>query len=214
MPKETFSNLGEDKQEKVMRAAIHEFLAKGFEKGNVGDIAKEAEVAKGSIYQYFENKKELFLYSVSWSIGLLMKKYSSFIATKEKQKSIFDFFSQSSNEMWYQLRDEREMAIFLQDVFMGKYGSVKDESLEYMLKSADDFIISLIREGQTNGTIRNDIHEGMISLFLSGATVKFKQYLISKARSAGEDLVDEDFTLYGKEIAALIELLKNGMGAK
>jgi AcrR family transcriptional regulator len=62
MPKETFFNLNEEKQEKVMRSAISEFLKHGFEKGNIGDIAKNAGVAKGSIYQYFENKRELFLY--------------------------------------------------------------------------------------------------------------------------------------------------------
>lgn len=42
-----------------MRAAIGEFLKHGFEKANVGDIAKNAGVAKGSMCQYFENKKEL-----------------------------------------------------------------------------------------------------------------------------------------------------------
>jgi AcrR family transcriptional regulator len=64
MPKETFFNLNEEKQEKIMRASISEFSRYGFEKGNIGSIAGSAGVAKGSMYQYFQNKRELFLYSV------------------------------------------------------------------------------------------------------------------------------------------------------
>jgi len=77
MQKDTFFNLSFEKQEKVMRAAISEFSIYGFEKGNVWDIAKNAGVAKGSMYQYFENKRELFLYSVRWSVEFLVKKYGN-----------------------------------------------------------------------------------------------------------------------------------------
>ena len=37
---------------------------------------------------------------------------------------------------------------------------------------------------------------------------------MSKARSLGEDIVDEDFVKNEKEIKSMIELLKNGMGSK
>jgi hypothetical protein len=46
MPKDTFFNLSFEKQEKVMRAAISEFSIYGFEKGIVGDIAKNAELQR------------------------------------------------------------------------------------------------------------------------------------------------------------------------
>ena len=75
MPKKTFLNLSEEKQEKIMRAAIAEILNNGYEKANIGTIAKNAGVAKGSMYQYFENKKELFLFSVQWTVKLIMSKY-------------------------------------------------------------------------------------------------------------------------------------------
>ena len=42
MPKDTFFNLPMEKQEKVMRSAISEIIKYGFEKANVGNIAKSA----------------------------------------------------------------------------------------------------------------------------------------------------------------------------
>jgi AcrR family transcriptional regulator len=214
MPKETFFNLPLEKQEKVIRAAINEFLKHGFEKGNVGDIAKNAEVAKGSIYQYFENKKELFLYSVRWSIELFANKYGKYINVKSKDTDIFDFFYKNAKDMWLQMRDEREIVIFIQNVFLGKYNSLTDESMDYMIKVSDQYLLSLIKNGKENGSIRKDIDDKILSLFITGVSFKIKEYMMNKARGLGEDIIDEDFEVNEKEIKALIELLKNGMGEK
>lgn len=214
MPKETFFNLNEEKQEKIMRTAISEFLNRGFEKGNIGDIAKNAGVAKGSMYQYFENKKELFLFSVQWSMEFVMKKYNKYMNIKDTDINIFDLFYQNSKEMWLKLRDEREIVIFIEDVFLGKYNSLTDESMAYMMKVSDEYLFKLIQDGKDNGYIRKDIDDKILSLFITGVSMKIKEYLMNKARAAGEDIIDEHFEVYEREIKAMIELLKNGMGHK
>jgi len=212
VPKETFFNLNEEKREKVVRSAISEFLKHGFEKANVGDIAKSAGVAKGSMYQYFENKKELFMYSVHWSLDLFVEKYS--INSIPKDTDIFDYFYQSSKPMLLQLREERELAVFIQDVFLGKYSSMTDESITVMMKVADEYVLKLILEGKKNGSIRKDIDDSILSLFLTGASMKMKENMLNKARNIGTDIIDEGFEMYESDIKAMMELLKNGMGAK
>jgi len=214
MPKDTFLNLPFEKQEKVMRSSISEFLGHGFTKGNVGNIAKSAGVAKGSMYQYFENKREIFLYSVQWSIALLVKKYEKYMIIKDTDVDIFQFFYQNSKDMWLQMREERELVIFIQDVFLGKYNGLTDESMAYMMKVSDDYLLTLIKNGKNNGSIRNDIDDNILSLYITGVSFKIKEYLMSKARNLGEDIVDEDFKVNEKEIVAMIELLKNGMGGR
>lgn len=213
MPKDTFFNLPFEKQEKVMRSAISEILKCGFEKANVGDIAKNAGVAKGSLYQYFENKRELFIFSVKWSMELLLKKYDKLITIKDKDLDIFEFFYQNSRDSLLQMREERELVIFIQDVFLGKYSSLTDESMEYMIKLSDEYLLKLIKDGKNNGSIRKDIDDNILSLFITGVSFKIKEYLMNKARSLGEDIVDGGFEIYEKEIKTMIELLKNGMGA-
>lgn len=212
MPKDTFFNLDEEKQERVVRSAVSEFLKHGFEKGNVGDIAKSAGVAKGSIYQYFENKKELFLYSVRWSLDYFIKKVSKFVYPRNV--NIFDYFYQSSEQILEQFRDDRELTIFIQDVFLGKYSGLTDESIDVMMKSADEYVLNLIREGKKNGSIRKDIDDDILAMFMTGASMKIKQNMLSKARSAGSDFIDEGLDKYDRDINAMLELLKNGMGEK
>jgi AcrR family transcriptional regulator len=211
MPKETFFNLNEEKQESVMRAAINEFSKQGFEKGNIGDIAKSAGVSKGSMYQYFENKKELFLYSVRWTLDLLTKKYQKYLIFTGIEINMFDYLYESSRMLLIQMREERELAIFIQDVFLGKYKSLTDESMGYMLKFSDEYILQFIRQGKENGYIRKDIDDKLLSLFITGVSYKFKEYMMNKAKDLGKEVIDDPYEEYEIEIKAMIELMKNGM---
>ncbi len=214
MPKDTFFNLEEEKKEKVMRAAINEFLLHGYENGNIGTVAKNAGVAKGSMYQYFESKKELFLFCVKWSTELMIRKYGKHLTRSERHINVFEYMYENSKEMWTQLKEERELVIFLQNVFLGKYSSVKDESMEFMIRMIDQQVLKMIREGKENGYIRKDIDDSILAIFMTGVSMRFKEYLMNKARSAGEDIVDEDFSQFEKEVKGISELLRNGMGEK
>ncbi|AGK99377.1 TetR/AcrR family transcriptional regulator [Clostridium pasteurianum] len=213
MPKETFFNLNDEKKERILRAAINEFLEKGFEKGNIGNIAKKAEVAKGSMYQYFENKKELFLFSIQWSLEFIYEKYNKYEAVKDKDINIFDFSYETSKNMWVQLQDEKEMCIFIQNVFFGKYGGITDESISNMMKISDKYTLELIRKGKENGSIRKDIDDNMILIFMTGVSIRFKEDLMKRVRSEGSDIMNNDFESFDNDIKRLLELLKNGMGA-
>lgn len=212
MPKETFFNLGGEKQEKVIRSAIGEFMKHGFEKASVGNIARNAGVAKGSMYQYFENKKELFIYSVHWSIGIFINKNSKEMI--DGKVSIFDYFYQSSGMILQQIREERDLAVFMQDVFLGRYHDLVDESIKAMLDATDDMLMALIREGKKNGSIRKDIDDKTISLFMVGASMKIKEHMLNKIKNAGVDIADANLEMYMDDIRAMMELLKNGMGER
>jgi AcrR family transcriptional regulator len=62
MPKATFSTLPEKKRERILRVATDLFVERGFDRTDMGEISKRAGVAKGSLYNYFHSKDELFLY--------------------------------------------------------------------------------------------------------------------------------------------------------
>lgn len=62
MPKETFFNLKEEKKQRILQAALNEIAENGFEKAGVTRIVKEAGIATGSFYQYFDDLDDLFLF--------------------------------------------------------------------------------------------------------------------------------------------------------
>ena len=49
-----------DKKTQIINAAIEVFAKQGLEKGKIADIAKVAKIGKGTIYEYFKSKDEIF----------------------------------------------------------------------------------------------------------------------------------------------------------
>ena len=50
-----------NKSDRILKAAETVFAEKGFARAKVSDIANLAEVAEGTVYEYFENKEDLLL---------------------------------------------------------------------------------------------------------------------------------------------------------
>jgi len=65
MPKQTFLNLPEEKRETIVNAAVDEFAEYGLENASTNRIVKNSGIAKGSFYQYFEDKQDVFMYLLS-----------------------------------------------------------------------------------------------------------------------------------------------------
>ena len=64
MPKSTFYNLNEEKREKIKRALKKEFTKHTFEKASISNIIEEANIPRGSFYQYFEDKEDALKYII------------------------------------------------------------------------------------------------------------------------------------------------------
>ncbi len=62
MPKQTFFNLPTEKRETILDAAVEEFAEYGLENASTNRIVKNSGIAKGSFYQYFEDKQDVFMY--------------------------------------------------------------------------------------------------------------------------------------------------------
>lgn len=64
MPKKLFFKLPAEKQQKILDAAAEEFIEykDNYKKSSVNRIAERADIAIGSIYKYFYDKNDLFMY--------------------------------------------------------------------------------------------------------------------------------------------------------
>jgi AcrR family transcriptional regulator len=60
IPTNTFLNLSADKRERIVNAAVKEFAARRFTEAKLSNIIKEAKIPRGSFYQYFADKMDLY----------------------------------------------------------------------------------------------------------------------------------------------------------
>ena len=74
MPTQTFNNLAEEKRRRVFRAIYFELLRVPFPEISINRIIKNAEIPRGSFYQYFLNKDDAFEYFVDESVKRIKEK--------------------------------------------------------------------------------------------------------------------------------------------
>jgi AcrR family transcriptional regulator len=67
MPKPTFAHLQPAKRQAIIELALAEFAEHPYGVASLSRIVARAGIAKGSIYQYFENKQELFLFLLDYA---------------------------------------------------------------------------------------------------------------------------------------------------
>lgn len=83
MPTKTFLNLQKEKRIRILRAAKKEFSRVPLDKAVIANIVKEADIPRGSFYQYFENVEDLFVYLMQYMYGIDRKKFAKYLEQTE-----------------------------------------------------------------------------------------------------------------------------------
>jgi len=73
----------EKKHQRILKAAVKVFAEKGFYNSRVSEIAKEANVADGTIYLYFKNKDDILISLFEEEFGRIVENMRKELA-KEK----------------------------------------------------------------------------------------------------------------------------------
>lgn len=73
MPSQTFFNLSEEKQNKILEASIIEFSRVPYDKASINQIIKHADISRGSFYMYFDDKDDLAVYIIQRTREWLLK---------------------------------------------------------------------------------------------------------------------------------------------
>ncbi len=130
MPKETFLKLSKEKQQKVINAAKKEFARVPIENVSIKNIVEEADIARGSFYQYFESKEDLLIY--------ILRENSEKLNTKLKDK-----VKETNGDIF-------KLYIFLYDSMIEEFTNNPDQELFKQifinLKSSDENVFDLVRK--------------------------------------------------------------------
>ncbi len=214
MPKETFLNLDEEKQKKIINQAMKEFSEKGYKNGNVGVIAKNAEVSKGSIYQYFDGKKELCLYCVKLACDISFKYVDKAIKVCYDM-SIFDYIYFGYKKAWTLFSDEREVYVFLQNIYLDIKSEISGDVFNIIIKESEPSIKQMkqmIENDKKQGLIRCDISTENVFLYISAISGKFKEGMMIIAKKKGKEIYDMSFEDFEPFIKDMVSLMKGGIG--
>lgn len=141
----SFLKLKEEKKELIIHAAMNEFIRNGFENASTNEIVKNANISKGSLFNYFKSKKNLYIYLFDYGIEVIETFYQMIdlqetdvfkrienigvqkMYIQKKYPLVFDFLASTNKE------DSPEV----KDLIKDKRESVYKRGLEIMYQNID-----------------------------------------------------------------------------
>lgn len=216
MPTETFLNLTEEKRQVFIEVAMKEFADNNYDSASINKIIKELNIARGSVYQYFSDKLDLWLY---------LKEY----AELQKVKHIQSLDRNQFSDFWT-FYEELFLKGILFDVeqpvssrFLYRIGyleSSKDVS-EYIgtwkVKAREMFTVWVENEKQ-RGSINPEINTEIAVQFILSISSSIGEWVQNKYSSAiesnlkiGQPLFIEGLEEYKRTVKESIKLLKKAL---
>jgi len=154
-----------NKHSKIINAATKVFAKKGFFNARISDIAKEAKVADGTIYLYFNNKFDILISVFEEEIGALIEQVKKLLAAEDDPRKMLEIFAQKHLTV---MKKNKNLAEVIQIELRQSAKLIKDyrnnKFSEYV-----NIISSIIKLGQEQNIYRPSIRPGIAKRAFFGA---------------------------------------------
>ncbi len=142
-----------NKHAKIILAATKVFAKKGFFNSRISDIAKEAKVADGTIYLYFNNKYDILLSIFEEEVGKIFDKTQQLLSEEDDPRRMLEIFT---NQHLRQMKKNKNLAEVIQ-IELRQTNKVIKNYRNNKFSSYINIIADIIRRGQKQGIFRPDI---------------------------------------------------------
>jgi AcrR family transcriptional regulator len=154
-----------DRRRQILDAAIRVFARQGFNDCRVSDIAREAEVAYGLVYHYFDSKdqvlNELFVERWSLLLAAIEETDAREIPSREKLDAVARFIIESYRH------DPELMKVIIIEVTRAANSFTRTHLPE--LRQAYAGIAKIVSDAQAAGEFRSDVDPEFASMWFYGA---------------------------------------------
>lgn len=196
-----------DKRKTILDAALKTFVTRGYHGTKVSEIARIADVAEGTLYNYFPSKEELLLavFDEKWG-GIIEDVKAKIVRLDDPNDKLKVMFS----KVVWMFKEDRHLAeIFLVDVkqssiFLNNYPV--NRVVEFI-----DLIEEILEEGKRKGVYRQDLDTKVAKMIIFGAAQGIMlSWVLSE--SAADNNRAFKVSLY-RASRALRNIFKHGLGA-
>jgi AcrR family transcriptional regulator len=196
MPKETFFNLPELKRKAVFDAAVREFSEHIFSEASINRIVKVAQIPRGSFYQYFDGKEDLF----SYIIARIFTEIEEIMHTRGRGEQDADALSLFMEKVYVTAELNKEKPEYVQITLLQSRD--KTPFVRRFFEMSDDQrrnVLQLFERDKLRGIVRKDVDSSLVIDMV---------YTLSKELFFD---VGMDSDAYIKKMEAVIKIIREGI---
>lgn len=202
MPTQTFKNLPQEKQDRVVNAAVSEFAKYTYNEVKLSNIIKSASIPRGSFYQYFDDKKDLYKHIFDHIAQEKLKYMSDLLPNPEHTPFLDLFYDMYVKGLEFALANPDFIRI-AKNLFSIR-GDIYDELIGDNMNIAKNYFMGYITEDKKLGRIREDIDSELLAELCTDSlsTIAFNEL-------QHKDTIDGDNML--RKVSGMLKILKKGI---
>jgi len=166
----------DERKRLILEHAKRLFSRKGYYNTQISDIVDEAKIARGTVYQYFKNKDDIFITLIRDFYNDWEKKVSFEMNRinlgKISPQEYFYFRVKNTLEF---LADDPDLCNIVLRMGIGLSGEL-ESTIKRFEKKIHNLIVSDLELGIRNNHIRKDLGVEMASNLITGALLKTALY--------------------------------------
>lgn len=207
MPKKTFYNIDNEKQKRIILAAELEFAEYGYDLASIQRILQSAKIPRGSFYQYFEDKEDLYITVLTILKNHKLQYLSP--ATENWQKMNFFSFLRMLTKLGFDFaRSYPHYVKIAEHLVTCKTLSYEKVRVALLNNSSQnpqigsyEFYLMVVQEAIKKGEIKSGIPEDAVALFIQFLLENLGRLVLSG--TYGGVLSDEAESIYNTFISIL-----------
>lgn len=197
-----------DKEDTILNAAFEVFRENGFTNATMKDIAVRAGLGKGTLYEYFQNKEDLFIRVVNAKTSYLFTEINRRISDKITMWEMLNEIIRITQET------VEEVEFFFKFMMFGQFFEMSSEAKQKfhaMILSKREEYMNLLRElfekGSADGVLREFDWEfaSIVITEMIAAYCCFKEHLMGDCWLQQQKDLDRE---------KMVDFILNGIGAK
>jgi len=188
------------KPEAIVRAAIHVFARDGLEKGKIADIARAANIGKGTVYEYFSSKDEIFHAIVDTLMGDMIDASEKLYSMDLTPKATLLTFMRMNTEIIFEMEDAMLIMteIWAQGARAIKRGEHETSGLSEGYDQLRAIVIKILKAGVQAGEFRAMNYDGVATLCLAFIDGFVWQFMLNKDQEMFERALMEGLESFMK----------------
>ncbi len=188
MPKDTFFNLPKEKRNRIIDSAILEFSKIHYKKVTIDSIVNGAGIPKGSFYQYFKNKDDLYTYVFS-QIGDQKKQILEEVKKYKKQLDFKEYVIELLKESKkFEMSDNKLIELknrFINECPQEVRKIVLKNEIPKSYRLLEEAIMLYIEKGE----LRKDLNIKNAAYAITSCIISLENYEFSEGENINEVII-------------------------
>lgn len=203
MPKQTFLNLDKEKQNRIVECAFDEFAARDYDNAKLSNIIKSAKIPRGSLYQYFEDKADLYLYLIEISSNKKLEYLKEDLANPMELPFLKLFKKMYISGIQFAVDNPKMVQMFT--LLLLKKGEIYNKIFKGNLDMAIDLYKTMIDRDKELGRIKKDIDSEVFAKLVIDMTTNISVNEITDKHS------EFDYNGMYEKLSQILKIIEHGV---